>query len=89
MFLILGLSRTLSVQFAFLLPIPVILTSFIFIDLYNKPQAIDLTVLFIGFLISALSGYLVVFLYIKTIEKIRLLPFLIYRLFLGAGLLLL
>lgn len=89
--LLIGLSRNLSVKFAFLLSIPIILLSSLLtlVDLYKQPELIDLTLLFIGFIISAISSYLVVFLFIKTIEKISMLPFVLYRLLLGIGLLIL
>jgi undecaprenyl-diphosphatase len=89
--LLIGLSRTLAVKFGFLLSIPVIVLSsgLIALDLYHSPQSVDWLVLFIGFVLSGLSAYFVVFLLIKIIEKIGMSIFVIYRIILGLGLLML
>ncbi len=89
--LLLGISYKLVTKFAFLLSIPVILASSIYmlIELYGQPQIVDISLLSIGFIVSGISAYIVIFLFINLIEKIGMLPFVIYRLLLGFGLLLL
>lgn len=87
--LLLGFSRGFAIQFAFLLAIPVIALSsgLILLDLYRYPQSLDWGFLLLGFVLSALSSYFVIVFFIKLLEHIGLIPFVIYRLFLGLFLL--
>lgn len=94
--LLLGLARTQAAQFSFLLAIPVILAA-------AALQALQLAqdvhagtapaaALAAGFAVSALFALATMQLFIRFVEKIGLLPFVLYRLLLGAllfGLLLL
>jgi undecaprenyl-diphosphatase len=59
------------------------------LDLYQSPQAIDWLMLLLGFSVSGISAYFVVYLFIKVIEKIGMMGFVVYRLLLGFGLLVL
>lgn len=89
--LFLGLSYKFATKFAFLLSIPVIIVSalYMLLEMYGNLQTVDITLLTIGFLISGISAYIVIFFFTKFIEKIGMMPFVIYRLLLGFGLLLL
>ncbi len=89
--MLLGLSRKLSIQFAFLLSIPVIALSsvLILIDLYHQTQLVNVSLLALGFVVSAISAYATIVFFIKLIDTIGMMPFVIYRLTLGVFLLLL
>jgi undecaprenyl-diphosphatase len=87
--LLLGLSKKITVQFAFLLSIPVIILStlLILLDLSQQPQSVNWMMLALGFVISALSAYFTVVFFIKLLDAIGLMPFVVYRLILGVILL--
>ncbi len=87
--LLIGLSRQMSIQFAFLLSIPVITLAsmLMLLDLYSQPQMVDWMLLSLGFIISALSAYITIVFFIKLLDSIGLIPFVIYRLILGVILL--
>ena len=88
--LLLGLSRELSVKFAFLLAIPVIILSTVLalFDLVKNPEFIDYKSLLIGFFITMITAYIVIATFIRFISSISFLPFVIYRVVLGVLLLL-
>ncbi len=88
--LLIGLSRKLSIKFAFLLSIPVITLATIMklFELSSEPQQFDWLFLLIGFAIAFLTSYFTIVFFIKLVEKIGFLPFVVYRIFLGALLLL-
>jgi len=87
--LLIGLSRKMSTQFAFLLSIPVITLSalLMMLDLYQQPQLVDWSMLILGFVLAAVSAYLTVVFFIKLLDTIGLMPFVIYRIILGVLLL--
>lgn len=89
--LLIGLSRKSSVQFAFLLSIPVITLSvlLVLIDIYQDQQMVNLTLLVVGFVVSIVSAYLAIVFFIKALEAMSMMPFVVYRLCLGVFLLLL
>ncbi|SMN12132.1 Undecaprenyl-diphosphatase [uncultured Candidatus Thioglobus sp.] len=89
--LLIGLSKKTAVQFAFLLSIPVITLSvmLILIDVYQESQTVNLTLMVIGFVISAVSSYLTIAFFIKLLDTMGLMPFVVYRLLLGTLLLML
>jgi undecaprenyl-diphosphatase len=83
--LLLGFNYRCATKFAFLLSIPVIILSMLFISfrLFNNPQDFDFIILFIGFSTSFFAAYMIIYFFIKLIQKISMLPFVIYRLILG------
>ena len=83
--LMLGLSREASSRFSFLLAIPTILASSIFVtkDLIESPAPVDWTALGLGVLLSGITAYLAIMYFLRYIERIGMLPFVIYRLLLG------
>ena len=87
--LLIGLSRSLSVKFSFLLSIPVIAIAMIVMtfDLVNQVDKVDWSLLILGFIISAITAYATIVFFIRLVERIGLLPFVIYRLLLGVLLL--
>ena len=84
--LLIGLSRKLSIKFAFLLSIPVITLATIMklFELTNEPQQINWLFLLLGFAIAFLTSYFTIVFFIKLVERIGFLPFVVYRIFLGA-----
>ena len=84
--LLIGLSRKLSIKFAFLLSIPVISLATIMklFELSNKYQQVNWLLLFFGFAIAFLTSYFTIVFFIKLVERIGFLPFVVYRIFLGA-----
>ena len=88
--LLIGLNLKEASRFAFLLSIPTILGALIFllIDSFNSFEAINLSSLFIGFSISAIFAFFTIKFFLAFIDKIGMYPFVLYRLVLGLGLLL-
>ena len=84
--LFMGLSRGLSIKFAFLLSIPVITLATILksIDLLQSPNQIDWLILVISFAVAFLTSYLTIVFFIRLVERIGFLPFVVYRILLGA-----
>ncbi len=83
---LLGLTRTASAHFSFLLSIPVIILAggLKTIELIESNTATDWFSLSSGAIISALSAYLCITLFMSLLEKMGMWPFVIYRLALGA-----
>jgi len=83
--LLIGLSKQMSIKFAFLLSIPVITISVlsILIDIYDKPQTVNISLLFLGFFVASIVAYLTIVFFIKLLDTIGLIPFVVYRLLLG------
>lgn len=89
--MMLGLSRTAAARFSFLLSIPVIVLagSLQVFDLVTSEAAVDWNALLLGCVASGLAAYLCIRLFLGLIERIGMLPFVIYRLLLGGVLLVL
>ncbi|MBX2808338.1 MAG: undecaprenyl-diphosphate phosphatase [Cellvibrionaceae bacterium] len=84
-----GLSRDASARFSFLLAIPVILLG----GAYKTWQLLALPAvnwgdLLLGVVLSAISAFLCIHYFLKFINRIGMMPFVIYRLLLGGCLLL-
>jgi undecaprenyl-diphosphatase len=84
--LMLGLSREGAARFSFLLSIPVITLAgmMLTLDLVKQPAAVDWGAMIIGLVTSAITAYLCIHYFLKLLERIGMLPFVIYRLLLGA-----
>ncbi len=82
--LLLGFSRTEAARFSFLLSIPVILLGGAYkgISLIGEAD-VDWLSIIIGTLLSGVSAYLCIYFFISAINKMSMLPFVIYRLCLG------
>jgi len=84
--LFLGLSRVEALKFSFMLAIPVIVAATILqsIELFNT-QLIDINYLplFLGVFISFIIAFLTIRWFIEFVNRIGMLPFVIYRIFLG------
>lgn len=83
--LILGLSREGSARFSFLLSIPVIALAgmMLSVDLVEQPGVVDWGAIVIGVVTSAVTAYLCIHFFLKLLERIGMLPFVIYRFVLG------
>jgi undecaprenyl-diphosphatase len=84
--LLMGFDRQSAARFSFLLSIPTILGAGVLksADLVAQPQAVDWYALILGTLLSCASAYLCIRLFLAWISRIGMLPFVIYRLLLGA-----
>jgi len=84
--LVLGLSRDASARFSFLLSIPVITLAgmLLTLDLIKDPGVVDWGAMIIGVVTSSIAAYLCIHYFLKLLERIGMLPFVIYRLVLGA-----
>ncbi len=86
--LLLGFSREDSARFSFLLSIPIIVLSagLMSLDLLEAPS-VDWQALGIGTLVSGLSAYACIYYFLAFINRLGMLPFVVYRLILGCILL--
>jgi undecaprenyl-diphosphatase len=86
--LMMGLTRAAAARFSFLLSIPVIVLAggLNTLDLIKGAEPVDWNALGLGVVFSAISAYLCIFVFLKMLERIGMLPFVIYRLILGAAL---
>lgn len=83
--LMLGLTRQAASRFSFLLAIPTILMSggLVTLDLLRSDLPVMWNELLLGAALSCISAYLCIHFFLKLIERIGMLPFVIYRLLLG------
>ena len=84
--LMMGLSRQASARFSFLLSIPVIVLAggLTTIDYLKEASISDMNPLLIGALLSGVSAYFCIHLFLKLLERIGMMPFVIYRIILAA-----
>ena len=83
--LMLGMKKVDTARFSFLLSIPLILAAglLLTIDLIRTPDAFDIQALAFGTVLSFVSAFACIVLFLKWIERSGFLPFVIYRLVLG------
>lgn len=84
--LFLGLDRKAAARFSFLLSIPAILLAAADAAIVMDNSNIEWTALFVGLVVSTASAYLCIWTLIGLLGRMSLLPFVIYRLFLGVAL---
>jgi len=84
--LLLGLTRSAAARFSFLLSIPLILAGggLKTLDLIEEPGPVDWHSLILGILLSGLAAYYCIHFFLKLLERMGMMPFIIYRLALGA-----
>lgn len=89
--LMLGLTRRAASRFSFLLSIPVILMAggLETLELVASDTPVDWTPLWMGALLSFLVAYLTIHFFLRFIEKISMVPFVLYRFFVGCVILVL
>ena len=87
--LMLGLTREAAARFSFLLSIPVIVLAggLKTIELATSEGAVDWLSMVLGAAISGISAYLCIHVFLKLLDRIGMMPFVIYRLILGVVLL--
>lgn len=88
---LLGISRTDAARFSFLLSIPIILAAggYLILQLVMESPVFSWSQLIIAMLVSGVSAWACIAVFLRLIEKIGLMPFVWYRLLLGAGLIVL
>jgi undecaprenyl-diphosphatase len=86
--LLLGLSREAAARFSFLLSIPIILGAALLklLELLEGEVTVAVPVLLLATLIAGLSAYACIALFLRLIERVGMMPFVIYRIGLGAAL---
>jgi undecaprenyl-diphosphatase len=87
--LALGMTRSAAARFSFLLSIPLIMMAggYETLKLLEQAEPVDWQAILIGSAVSAVSAWLCIHLFLKLIERIGMMPFVVYRLLLGAVLL--
>jgi len=88
--LMLGLDRISAARFSFLLSIPIIVLSggYQAAKLLSEPTHYDIQAIALGTGLSFISAFICIHLFLKVIERMGMLPFVLYRLLLGVVLLL-
>lgn len=83
--LFLGLTRAAAARFSFLLSIPAILMAggYKTLQLVQSPAPVDWSALGLGVVLAGLSAYACIHLFLRWLERIGMMPFVIYRLLLG------
>jgi len=87
--LMLGLSRDNAARFSFLLSIPAIALagSYLTLKLVLSSESVDWFAMGLGSLLAFVSAYACIHYFLILLEKLGMMPFVIYRLILGVGLL--
>ena len=85
----LGMSKTGAARFSFLLSIPIILASGSYESflLFQSGESVAWGSLLLGVLFSAISAFVCIYWFLGFIQKFSFTPFVVYRLLLGAVLL--
>lgn len=85
MALMLGFDRTTAARFSMLLSIPIIVGASLLKtkDLIESTLPVDWGLIGLGIVVAAVSAYLCIKMFMTLLERIGMLPFVIYRLILG------
>lgn len=88
--LLLGLTRDAAARFSFLLSIPLILAGggLKTKELVESNMPVDWQAIILGTILSGISAYACIHFFLKLLDRVGMMPFIIYRLILGAVLLL-
>jgi undecaprenyl-diphosphatase len=83
--LVLGMTRSAAARFSFLLSIPLIMMAggYETLNLVQQAGPVDWLAILIGAGVSAVSAWLCIHFFLKLIERIGMMPFVVYRLLLG------
>ncbi len=87
--LLLGLNRETSARFSFLLSVPLIALAGTVkaVDLIQSQESVMWSAMAIGVVVSAIVAYLTIGWFLRLLDRIGLMPFVVYRLLLGGVLL--
>ena len=87
--LFLGLTRKAAARFSFLLAIPVIFASGSLqtLRMFTEVSPIGWGELMLGIVLSAISAGLCIHYFLRLVERVGMLPFVVYRVLLGAAIL--
>ncbi len=87
--LLLGLSRQGAARFSFLLSVPIILAAALLesVKLAEAAAPVDWTAFGLGIVLSAGAAYACIHWFLRLVERVGMMPFVIYRLLLGGVLL--
>lgn len=87
MALLIGFKRVSAARFSFLLSVPIILASGLWQALSLAQEvSVPWTLIGLATLVSGLSAYACIHFFLVFIERIGMMPFVVYRLLLGVGL---
>jgi len=83
--LMVGLTRSASARFSFLLSIPTIILSggLKGLELIKSEAPVDVSAMITGTILSAITAYLCIHYFLKLLENMGMLPFVVYRVLLG------
>jgi undecaprenyl-diphosphatase len=83
--LLVGLDRKSAARFSFLLSIPAIAMAALYEtkNLLEATEPVEWVAMATGVVLSGLSAYLCIHYFLKLLDRVGMLPFVIYRLFLG------
>ncbi|VAW80459.1 Undecaprenyl-diphosphatase [hydrothermal vent metagenome] len=83
--LLVGLDRKAAARFSFLLSVPAIAMAALYetMNLAEATESVDWAPMAMGIVLSGLSAYLCIHYFLKLLDRVGMLPFVIYRLFLG------
>jgi undecaprenyl-diphosphatase len=86
--LLLGFNRETSARFSFLLSIPLILAAggLKTLQLVELGDAVPWGQIIVGTVLSGLTAYICIFAFLKFLDRIGMMPFVLYRLLLGCAL---
>jgi len=84
--LLLGVDRQTAAKFSFLLSIPIIFSAgaLLTVDLVQQSASVNWPMLAAGAVLSAVTAYLCIAVFIRTLDRIGLMPFVYYRIALAA-----
>jgi len=87
--LLLGLTREAAARYSFLLSIPIIVLTGLGVtsDLLSSDAPVDWAALSLGTVLAAISAFVCIHFFLAWINRIGMMPFVIYRLLLGVFLL--
>ena len=87
--LLLGLTREAAARFSFLLAIPVIVLAggLLTVDAVPRQVPVDWTAVAVATAVSALCAFACIHAFLKLVERVGMLPFVLYRMVLGVVLL--
>lgn len=86
--MLIGLDKVSAARFSFLLSIPIIILSggYQGSKLFAEPQQYDVSSILLGTVLAFFSALICIHFFLKIISRMGMLPFVIYRLLLGIGL---